>query len=341
MAVINFLHWNIETFGLNKMVLGNGPHIINYIAALAAHVNANMISIIEVKGGGAATLTANLVPALQAANGNANAWHAVVGPVNVNHEVYYLLWETGNNFTTLANAVMGGPDPNQGYSTANQNPPPAFLGFPTPYSRTGGRRPYVMTFQTTDTNNEFSVLAYHAMYGGPYIPLGVRNMGRLRDINQVDDGTGNLVAMVSSIVAGDFNVDFINLPAFYNNLVANVGAPVVPNTLGNASKTSLVDHTPPGGYANSLLYRKSAYDNVFPRNAAAANPALTDLIVESATLGGMAGFLVPVVTNFNAAFIVNNALMNNAPPPQDLEDSWHTVRDQVSNHLPVSVSLTI
>lgn len=343
MAVINFLHWNIETLSNNKINNGNGAQIINYIAAVAAQVNANMISIIEVKNAATANLTNNLVPALQAANGNANAWNAVVSARTQNNEAYYLLWETGNNFGPLASAAIGGPNPNQGYDLRPIAPPPAFLRFPAALTRSGGRRPYFITFRTTDTNNNFSVMLYHAMFGG-FTPLGVNAIGLMRTIQQVDDGTGNLVAMDAAIVAGDFNVDLINFPGDYANLVANVSNPAIdPNNFMNplAAATSLVNSTPIPPFNNSLEYRVNAYDNIFARNGAMANEEVTDLLVESSNLGGAAGFLVPTITNFNVAFVRNNALLNNAMPPQDLEDAWHVVRDQVSNHLPVSASVTI
>jgi len=345
MATINLLHWNIETLSLRKITVGNGAQIINYIARVAAHVNANMISIIEVKAGGAAMLSANLLPAIQFAKANANAWNTVISAVTPNGEVYYLMWETGNNFTSLPSAAPGGPNPNQGPFIHNLNPPPPALRFPSPNTPSGGRRPYTVTFRTTDTNNTFSVIAYHVMFGF-FTAAGVQNAGRLRSIQQVDDGTGNLVNMAATVVAGDFNVDFINNRIAYNNLIANVGVPVLnppppPAPVQRAALTTLVNQTPPGGFPNSLAYRVNAYDNIFPRNAATANAAVTDLLVASATLAGVAGFLVPVMTNFNRAFVRNQALLNNAPPPQDLEDAWHIVRDQVSNHLPVSVALTI
>ena len=343
MATVNFLHWNIENLSNNKINNGNGTHIINYIAAVSAHLNATMISIIEVKFSATGNLTGNLVPALQAANGNANAWNAVVSSKTPNNEAYYLLWEAGNNVTTLASALMGGPDPNQGYTLRNANPPPNMLGFPSTFSKSGGRRPFFATFQTTDTGNTFIVMVYHAMFGGA-TPTGVRNMGRLNAINQIDDGTGNMVNLDAAIVAGDFNVDFISLPADYNNLINNVGPPAIDpaNFMDpRRAKTTLVNATPPVPWTDPLDYRVNAYDNIFGRNTVNANAAVTDLLVDSATLMGVAGPFVPAITNFATGPIKNNALLNNAPPPQDLEDSWHIVRDQVSNHLPVSISLTI
>lgn len=343
MAVINFLHWNIETLSNNKINNGNGPHIINYIADVAANVNANMISIIEVKTSAAANLAAVLIPALQAAKNNGNPWIGIASPNTPNAEAYFLLWETNNNFTTLPSSAVGGPDPNREFTVANANPPPVNLPFPSPATLAGGRKPYGATFQTTDTNHNFSVLMYHAMFGG-LTAGGVRNMGRLQAINSVDDGTGAFDIMDATIVAGDFNIDIIQLPAEYANLIAAVGQPAIdPANFMNpdAAKTSLVNSTPPVPYNNPLDYRVHAYDNIFGRNAPYANAAITDLIYDSAVIGGMAGPLSAAITNFAVAHIRNNALLNNAPPPQDFEDSWHIVRDQISNHLPVSVSLTI
>lgn len=343
MATINFLHWNIEQLSNNKINNGNGPHLVNYIAAVAAHLNANMISIIELKFSAIGNLTGKLVTALRAANGNLNAWHAVSSARNNNNEAYYVLWEAGNSFTGLASAAVGGPNPNQGYAVANQNPPPNALRFPSTFSTGGGRRPYLATFRTTDTNHSFSVLVYHAMFGG-FTPRGVQNMGRLRSIQQVDDGTGNLVNMDAAIVAGDFNVDLIQYPGDYNNLTNNVGPPAAdPTAYADAREaaTSLVNSTPPVPWNNPLDYRVNAYDNVFGRNAAQANQGVIPLLVDSSILATGAGPYVPAITNFTVPPIRNNALLNNAPPPQDLEDAWHVVRDQISNHLPVFVSLTI
>lgn len=343
MAAVNFLHWNIETLGNNKINLGNGPHIINYIAAVANNVNANMISIIEVKASAAANLTANLVPALFALKNNGNPWSAVVSTVTPNAEAYYLLWEHNNNFITLPSALAPGPNPNQAFPSLNGFPPPVNLAFPSPVGGAGGRRPYVATFQTTDTGNNFSVLMYHAMFGG-FTSLGVVRMGLLDAITQLDDGTGNLVPMQATIVAGDFNIDWLVFPGDYANLIANVGQPATSVYMVPAhEKTSLVNSTPPVPFVNPLDYRVHAYDNIFGRNAAYANEEVTDLIVESTTLPppNAPGALVPAITNFTVPPIRNNGLLNNAPPPQDYEDAWHVVRDQVSNHLPVSVSLTI
>ena len=344
MANITLLHWNIQQFSNNKLNNANGAALIDYIASVIANSGANMVSLLEIKNSAVNNILAQLVPAINLARGEGpplpNRWNSISINSQKNNEAYVILYQTGHNFNWLLPAAAGGPPPLNGLS--NQalvgGAPGGALRFNSSLTRNGGRRPYYVVFRTADTNNNFSIVSYHTMFGF-WSGIGVRNIGLLAQSQAVDDA-GATVNMQASFTSGDFNVDFNPAaPGDYNNLIN------LPSSYSTNQRTTLVNTTPPLGYPTPGQYRLNAYDNIFRYNTAAAPPVnngtVQDLIDDSTTiLGGGTGLFAAEAGAFVRGPIQLGHLIQNIPP-DDYEDAWHIVRHAISDHLPVYVNMVV
>ena len=347
MATITLLHWNIYQFSNNKLNNANGAALINYIAEVVFQSGANIISLLELKNGAVNNIVAQLIPAINLARGEgpplANRWQSISINSRKNNEAYVVLYQTGGNFTPLTPAAGGGAHIN-GLTNQSLSPagvPGGVLRFNSSITASGGRQPYYVAFRTTDTNRNFSIVAYHTMFGrvGNVTIVGVRNVGLLAQSRAILDA-GVVVNMHASLVCGDFNIDFDPLaPGAYNNLLNSV-----PSSQSTNARTSLVNFTPPGGYPTSPEYRANAYDNIFKYNRAAQPPAgggrVVDLINESTRPPTGSGFMAPEAGAFVPGPILDGHLIQHIPP-RDFEDAWHIVRHAISDHLPVWVTVTV
>ena len=342
MAAITFLHWNIQTFSNNKLNNANGQALIDYIAQIIHLTGANMVSLLELKNNAVANIMAQLIPAINLANGvaaAANQWQWIFLNSTKNNEAYVVLWEGGHNFVYRTPAA-GGIIPIMGLTnqTLVGGVPGGVLRFNSGLTQNGGRRPYYLSFRTTDTLLNFTIVSYHTMFGF-WSPVGVRSIGRLAQSRAISDA-GATINMDTSLTCGDFNVDFNNFPLDYQNLT-NI------SSAATNQRTSLVANTPPGGFPTSPQYRANAYDNVFHYDVNGLPPAgggfVPDLILESTTpppAGVGTGLLANEAGNFVAGPIPAGHLIQNIPP-DDFEDSWHIVRHAISDHLPVYVNVVI
>jgi hypothetical protein len=349
MAVITTLHWNIETYGPGKWANGNNVHMVNYIATLADHVDADIICLVEIKNSIAGLLPGMLATDINAIQGIAaanNPWRSVHINSGFNSECSMIMYRTDRNFLPyhLVNGTGANVVPEHGpcmNDVAGNR-----IQFPSRMTAQGGRRPFYATFETTDTNNIFSVITYHAMYGAA-TPLGVNRLPSVDIITQFDDGPPP-TAIPSSLISGDFNVDYILYPGDYANMLA------LPSTDAVNEDTSLRNN--PGPSNDPTTFRESAYDNVFQVTPVAANAgAVTDLMVESAVVPAVpapppppaAQAHVGVLSAAAGAFVVANIgtrWIANAVavvPPVNMDDAWSFVREAISNHYPVSVNTTI
>ena len=346
MATITVLHWNIYQFSNNKLNNANGAALINYIARVISQAGANIVTLLELKNGAVNNILAQLVPAINLANGQGppalNRWQGIGINSRKNNEAYIVLYQTGHNFVPLG-AAVGGAHIN-GLSNQTLTPagvPGGTLRFNSSITASGGRQPYYVAFRTTDTNRNFSILSYHAMFGrvGNVTTVGVRNIGLLAQSRAVLDA-GVVVNMHASFTCGDFNIDFDPLiPGAYHTLLTDP-----PSSQSTNERTSLVNFTPPGGYPFSVQYRANAYDNIFKYNRAGLPPAgggaVGDLIFESTRLPLADGSLVPQAGAFVPGPILDGHLIQHIPP-EDFEDAWHIVRHAISDHLPVRVRVTV
>ena len=342
LANITLLHWNIYQFSNNKLNNNNGTALINYIARVVAASGANMVSLLELKNSAVNNILAQLIPAINIANGVAplNPWSSISINSLKNNEAYVILWQAGHNFTWLMPGAGGGI-PISGLTNQTLLPggnPGGVLIFNSSLTMSGGRRPYYVAFRTTDTNHNFSIVTYHTMFGrvGGLSRVGVRSVGRLGQSRAVLDA-GVTVNMRASLTCGDFNIDFDPLvPGDYNNLLN-----VIPSSQSTNERTSLLNFTPPGGFPFSVQYRANAYDNIFKYNSAALPPAgggtVVDLISHSTIAPPGTGVLAPEAGAFVPGPILDGNLIQHIPP-QDFEDAWHIVRHAISDHLPVYIT---
>jgi hypothetical protein len=337
------LHWNIYQFSNNKLNNANGAALINYIAEVVAGSGANIVSLLELKNSAVNNILAQLIPAINVANGVAvNPWSSISINSLKNNEAYVVLWQAGHNFTWLMPAV-GGAIPINGLTnqTLIGGNPGGVLIFNASLTISGGRKPYYVTFRTTDTNHNFTIVAYHTMFGrvGGLSRVGVRSIGRLGQSRAVLDA-GVTVNMRASLTCGDFNIDFDPLvPGDYHNLLNNI-----PSSQSTNERTSLLNFTPAGGFPLSVQYRANAYDNIFKYNSAglpaAGGGTVVDLINHSTTNPPGTGVLANEAGAFVPGPILDGNLIQNIPP-QDFEDGWHIVRHAISDHLPVFVTVGI
>lgn len=347
MANITVLHWNIETLSNEKLDDGNGQALVDYIARVVIRSGANIVSLVEVKNSAAARFSADLIAAINVANGVAvNQWHGLSIDSLKNSEAYVIIWQLGHNFVPLT--PVGGVNAINGLTnqTLVAGIPGGVLRFNGALTKSGGRKPCFVAFKATDGGDRpFTVVSYHAMFGSNLSSVGVTSIGRLAQSRAIVN-TGNIVNLDASLTCGDFNVYFDPnvIGGAYDNLMN-----VVPSAWSTTERTSLLNNSPIGGngYPTSVQYRVNAYDNIF-RYAQAGLPAVgggtvLDLINDSTRpppLGVGSGLMVNRITPFLRAPITNGAAIQNIPP-RDFEDSWHIVRHAISNHLPVYVSMVI
>lgn len=347
MANITTLHWNIETYGPTKWLNGNNANFLEYIATLVNNVNADIFTMVEVKnaiGAGVVGQLSTSINNLQGILPANNPWRSVRINSMFNNEAYIVMYRTDRNFLPY-NLVNGAganvvPTHAQGMDDVNGNR----IQFPSRWTAQGGRRPLYVTFQTTDTNNFFSLFSYHAMFGNA-TPLGIHRLPSVDYVTQFDDGPP-ATPIPATLIAGDFNEDFTPLNFYYQNVLN------LPSQQATNEETSLLNN-PPGG-DDPMAYRANAYDNIFQRTPGAANWGLvTDLMVESSIITGPqppppaaqphVGNLSAAAGNFNLANIgqrfINQAVTQ--VPPADMEEAWRFVREAISNHYPVSVTTTI
>lgn len=347
MANITLLHWNIETYGPAKYFNANNANFINYIARLVANVNADIFAMVEVKNS-----TSLLVPPLIATAINviygilpaANPWRSVRVDSGYNNEAYIIMYRTDRNFLPIDDQQASGvntiPDHGLGMDDVNGNR----INFPSRYTARGGRRPFYVTFETTDTNQIFSVISYHAMFGNA-TPYGVIRLPDLNYITEFDDGT----PIDESLISGDFNVDYTVDFADYANMLA------LPTEEATNDDTSLKDN--PAGGNDPATFMASAYDNIFQTVITGMAPTgnVVNLMVQSAVVPLPAlppPAAQPNVGNLSAqAGAFNIAALNNylariatpivALPPVDMNTAWDFVREGISNHYPVVTTVTI
>lgn len=342
MALITLLHWNIYQFSNNKVNNANGAALINYIAEVVFQCGANIISLLELKNGAVNNIVSRLIPAINLHNGEGppkpNLWRAIGINSQKNNEAYVVLYKLNSGFVPIND--FGGTQVNGLTNEALAfGVPTGQLAFNASLTSKGGRKPYYVAFRTTDPiPQNFSVVAYHTMFG-VYSPLGVRNVGLLAQSRAIVN-SGVVMNMDASFTSGDFNVDFNPLaPGAYQNLLTSV-----PSSQSTDEKTSLVNFTPPGGFPTSVEYRKNAYDNIFKYNRVqkpdAGGGRVVDLIKESAKPPVGNGFMAPEAGAFVTGPILDGDLIQHIPP-QDFEDSWHIVRHAISDHLPVFVTVNI
>ncbi|WP_295793755.1 hypothetical protein [Mucilaginibacter sp.] len=348
MANVTLLHWNIETYGPAKYFNANSANFINYIATLINNVDAEIFAMVEVKNSTSLLvppIIANAVNALQGILPAANPWRSVRANSGYNNEAYIIMYRTDRNFLPIDLGMAVGanvvPDHGLGYFNILTNGP---LPFPSRMTANGGRRPFFAMFETNAmAAQRFSVISYHAMFGA-FTPLGVQRIANLNSITEFDDGT----PLDASMVSGDFNVDY-NLNAFwYGNLLG------LPTYQATASNTSLKDN--PLGGNNPATFMANAYDNIF-QTVAAVTPTgnVVNLMVESAVvpapqpgppaaqpgvgdLSAAAGAFNIAALNVYLARIANPIV---ALPPVDMDTAWDFVREGISNHYPVVVTVNI
>lgn len=337
MANIKLLHWNIQTWSDKKTSNVNARALINYVARVILESNTNIASLLEVHSSYADAICKYLLASISSISKVApkNLPWRYVWIDSGEREAYVVLFRTDSNFIALdatksKKQILGLS--NQAKVTEDKGT----LEFCSTSSRRGGRQPFYISFKTTDTNKKFTVVAYHAMYGVA-TPYGVNSAGLLAQNKAVLD-TGVTVALDASLPSGDYNVYFEPKEPAYANLLG------LPSSFATDQKTSLKATTPPGGYPDSIDYRSSAYDNIFFYNgkkaAVKSIGEVLDLIRESTTKPTGTGLLSGPITSFDRKGIRNQEMLQNIPPA-DFEDSWHIVRDAISDHLPVFVNATI
>jgi hypothetical protein len=336
-ADIKLLHWNIQTWSDKKTSNENADNLVIYVAHVMLKSNANIVSLLELHSPYAEAICKNIraaIIAITKVSPKKCPWKYVQVPSGVRES--YVVFFKEDNFVPW----NAGKSDKQIYGLSNVSTvtdPKSTLDFCSTGDRRGGRVPFYISFKTTDTNKKFTVIAYHAMYGDA-TPYGVLSAGLLGQNKAVND-SGVAVAVDASLPSGDYNVYFDEADLWaYKNLIK------LPASYATLEKTSLKAYTPPAGYKNSVCYRSSAYDNIFFYNGKKASDKpigrVPDLIRESTLPPTGTGLLAAALGRFDRDGIRNSKALGPLPS-KTFEDSWHVVRDAISDHLPVMVEVTI
>ena len=343
---VTLMHWNIETYGPAKYFNANNANFINYIAQLLETWDVDIFAMVEVKNSTSLLvppLLANAVNVLEGILPAANPWRHVRVNSNFNSEAYIIMYRTDRNFLPINLALMSGANvvPENGLGMFTVHGP---LNFPSRMTQQGGRRPFYAMFETLDMNAQiFSVISYHAMFGA-FTPLGIRRLPSLDAVTEFSDGT----QIDASLISGDFNVDYNLNHADYNN-VLNLPADEATN-----DETSLQNN--PAGGNDPSTFMANAYDNIFQTVLGMAPTGdVVNLMIESAVvpapqpplpaaqpnvgnLSAEAGAFNIAALNVYLARIANPIV---ALPPNDMNTAWDIVRESISNHYPVIVTVAI
>jgi hypothetical protein len=340
LANITLLHWNIQHFSNDKADdMVNGNALINYIAWVVAKSKANIVSILEIANSAVDNVTDRLMRAIDVANGDDpdnTQWRSIPIDSGKNHEAYVVLYRLGKNFKALT--AVGATDVIRGLTNSARVDKPGALRFNSGKTTSGGRKPFYVAFETTDTKKKFTVVALHVMFSSVLSQIGVRNVALIAQ-NQAILYAGKKLDLDASLTAADFNVDFdFFFPGPYEGLIK------LPSQYTTVEKTTLVKRTPPTPPPFSHQYRANAYDNIFLYKV--KDPPLVpdgkviDLLSESTTKPKGTGELTKQIEAFKADGITNGKAIQKIPP-EDFEDAWHIVSEAISDHLPVFINIAI
>jgi len=339
MAVVNIMHWNIETYGPAKYKNANNQNFINYIAELVSAYDVEIFCMVEVKNSTSLLVPGKLADALNAKemlDDDDNPWRYVRVNSGYNSEAYIIMYRIDRDFLPIDLALKTGPKviPEHGLGMFSKTGP---IQFPSRMTAKSGRRPFYAMFKTTDSNKIFSVISYHAMFGA-FTPKGVQTLASLDAITEFSDGT----PINGSAISGDFNVDFNVDRFYYNNILA------LPTYQATNQMTSLKNN--PNDSTVPADFLANAYDNIFQTtNLAVPTGYVVDLLVESsnvpAPLGAppaaqaKLGFLSPFAGAYSLAALNHYLARIITPivavPPVDMNTAWDFVRETISNHYPV------
>lgn len=348
MATVTYLSWNLEKYGEGKFIknsigAANYSALLRAVADTAKGVGANIIALLELCKGTAMDIGLNILDQLVLLDGgDTPQWRGTTVETK-KQDTYVLLWKNGYGFEGVDDGT--GKDYVKGLVTKNTAGQDLKFHQGGAKGNKGGRPPAYVLFKTNDRSPNaevlFTVLTYHAMYNSTAAvnATGVTSIAAAAEITQVTINANNY-PVASSLIGGDFNADLLVDPAAYTAL-GLVGTGTVTSGLGNAAKSTLLEKTPPGGFPNTVDYRKSAYDNIYCRAVTAGpNGRVIDILDEFGIWGGAGGNLKHVAEMFDPSKVENGNLIASLPP-KTRDDAWHIYSEAISNHLPVVTTVTI
>jgi endonuclease/exonuclease/phosphatase family metal-dependent hydrolase len=357
MAQIRILSWNIEVYGPEKYGRSvNAAQLVNFVSEVIGYTQANILVVMETMSSVGDQIAFNLTEGIQAATGQNWGYFTTQARVNGDRESYGFYWrrDAAANF---APAVDANGAPVSGLAT---------LDFPNNFSNWNGRRAAYATFTTGDTNRNFTVTVYHAPPNARAIQ-GLQQLAGMPQLYTVANAApGPAGAGVPArLLCGDYNLD-VNVQPDYTWLTNPVpalpppaapgqGAGCAPATWGNSLLGTLADAIaawgPPvaGWPADTSQYRRAlAIDNVFYATPAAGptNGRVVDVLAQMIAPGTG---IRTAAQAFNRTTPLGGPAFPNAtliPLPWNVTlsttaYSFLFYRYAVSDHLPVSMSLTI
>lgn len=349
---VTLLHWNIETYGPGKFISTNNPNFVNYIASLVHHVRADVFAMVEVKNSIAHVLPpliADAVNAIEVIAAADNPWRWVRADSGFNSEAYIIMYRTDRDIApirlTQAQGTTFGANVIPDHGLGRYDADNLELQFPSRMTPRGGRRPFFATFTTTDMNDErtFSVISYHAMVGA-HTPRGIHRLPFLNVVTEFPNAPYDDLDF--SMLSGDFNVDFNAYRGDYQFILN------LPSSEATLQRTSMQNN--PGGGDVPATFMANAYDNIFQTyDQDDYVGRCINLMIESAVVFGPQppppaaqpneGTLSAAAGAFNLAAVNQRLRWSTDPvtnvPPGDMNNAWRFVREAISNHYPVVLTV--
>lgn len=342
---VNYLSWNVLKLGESKLKLSH-PNAeqtsreratYDFLAAVIALTEANLVGIMEVSHVYGARIAAGLQLALRQRD---TSWYVESsGPANIGPmgptatgEAYLMAWRANSvgmpiqlphaqlqNHTMLAYAAA-----------AN-----TVVQFPSAEAEGGGRAPCLIAFQQPGANAVRPVAVFHACKpGGRFTHLAPSRVARLEAFSRLAVVAGGpQVPVDRALLGGDFNLSMAEISKPLRT------GPAQFSTISVSAKTTLKMSAVQSSVTDPLACRKNPFDHFASKVVPEPKGSVVDVIAKMADPRSPAWSQLPTLfsgTNWRrdilAGVKMKAADFDRATP---VFRAWATYRWLISDHLPI------
>lgn len=248
MADLTIISWNIKQLGITKSKNAYFQRVFKHIAN-----RADIVLVMEVQPATAATVTSNILKALNTPV--ANTWRVSVSPRNTirtskKGDAYAAFYKTAK----VAGVRIAQFPPECHYNPANGGSFPGSIF-------DNERNPYNFYFDIVQNNETLDTYIYHAPEPSKQADV-VKYVGKLSDIQDVS-ANRNLV------IAGDFNTDKVHRAEAFKELIDDLDFTMEIDI--ETTTTSCLPTFKQLEYANP-------YDNILVKNVTPSDPGRLNVI---------------------------------------------------------------